>query len=152
VTVVGLGLDIVDVTGFTQQLADEASGFVGATYRAGERRRAPDDPATRILHLAGRFAAKEAFVKAWSSARRGKPPAVHDLDLRDIEVVADEYGRPALRLHGPVREALANLTDTEAGVRPTVHLSITHDGPIAAAVVVIEQIEATQHTGQHGGP
>jgi len=136
--ILGLGLDVVDVAAFAEQLADGASGFVAATFRPGERRRgASDDPQRRALHLAGRFAAKEAFVKAWSAARRGQPPALApaDLDLREIEVIDDGFGRPAVRLHGPVRAAVEQLTEH---VPPTVHLSISHDGGGAAAVVVLE--------------
>ncbi|HEV7758803.1 MAG TPA: holo-ACP synthase [Acidimicrobiales bacterium] len=152
--ILGLGLDVVDVVLFAEQLADGASGFVAATFRPSERRRGdpndpngpngpndpndPTDPRRRALHLAGRFAAKEAFVKAWSSARRGQPPALApaDLDLRDIEVVDDGFGRPALRLHGPVRNAVERLDE---GRPPVVHLSISHDGATAAAVVVLEE-------------
>jgi holo-[acyl-carrier protein] synthase len=143
--ILGLGLDVVDVALFAEQLADEASGFVAATFRPSERRRGgpngpsgPTDPQRRALHLAGRFAAKEAFLKAWSSARRGQPPtlAPADLDLRDVEVVDDGFGRPALRLHGPVRNAVERLDE---GRPPAVHLSISHDGGVAAAVVVLEQ-------------
>jgi holo-[acyl-carrier protein] synthase len=147
--ILGLGLDVVDVALFAEQLADGASGFVAATFRPSERRRGgpngpngpndPSDPRRRALHhLAGRFAAKEAFVKAWSSARRGQPPALApaDLDLRDIEVVDDGFGRPALRFHGPVRNAVERL---DKGRPPVVHLSISHDGATAAAVVVLEE-------------
>lgn len=86
-------------------------------------------------HLAGRFAAKEALVKAWSVARRGRPPALAQVDLRDIEVVDDGYGRPALRLHGAVRDAVGDLS---SGAPVIAHLSISHDGPTAAAVVILE--------------
>jgi holo-[acyl-carrier protein] synthase len=138
--ILGVGLDVVDVAAFAQQLADPASGFVAATFRPSERRHhaGPTDHHRRALHLAGRFAAKEAFVKAWSSARRGQPPTIApaDLDLRDIEVVDDGFGRPALRLHGAVDMEIARLTDHEP---PTIHLSISHDGGVAVAVVVLEE-------------
>lgn len=134
-TVLGVGLDVVDVAAFAAQLEDGASGFVAATFTAAERRAVPADGERRALGLAGRFAAKEAFVKAWSVARRGHPPALAALDLRDVEVVADGWGRPALRLHGPVADHLA--ADLPQPV--TTHLSLSHDGPVAAAVVILEQ-------------
>jgi holo-[acyl-carrier protein] synthase len=149
--ILGVGLDVVDVAAFAQQLADPASGFVAATFRPGERRRFPParpgaDPAAqhrRALHLAGRFAAKEAFLKAWSSARRGRRPAMHaaDLDLRDIEVVDDGFGRPSLRLHGAVHTEIARLTEPGP---PALHLSISHDGGVAVAVVVLEASAPSQ--------
>jgi holo-[acyl-carrier protein] synthase len=135
--VMGVGLDVVDVAAFASQLADPASGFLAATYRSAETRRAHSlDPPRREVHLAGRFAAKEALVKAWSSARRGSPPVLAAIDLREIEVVDDGFGRPALRLHGAVAAAVRALSGD--GAEPALHLSISHDGPVAAAVVVVE--------------
>lgn len=135
---VGLGIDIVGVDGFAAQLADGASGFVEGTFTAGERRSAEGpDPATRALRLAARFAAKEAFVKAWGSARAGRPPELAALDLREIEVVDDGYGRPALQLHGDVAAALARFA-AELGRTVTPRVSLTHDGPAAGAVVLLE--------------
>jgi holo-[acyl-carrier protein] synthase len=68
-------------------------------------------------------------------ARRGQPPALAQVDLRDVEVVDDGFGRPGLRLHGPVRAAVAELAP---GATVTAHVSISHDGPTAAAVVILE--------------
>jgi holo-[acyl-carrier protein] synthase len=150
--VIGVGLDVVDTAAFAEQLADAASGFVEATFRAGERRDLPPDARGRAVHLAGRFAAKEALVKAWSAARRGAAPALARVELRDVEVVADDFGRPALRLHGAVASAVNELA---AGASLSSHLSISHDGPVAAAVVILEVAEATNGNrrstaGRHG--
>lgn len=152
VAVLGVGLDVVDVEAFAAQLADPASGFVAATYRPAERRVAGQvaDVDQRARHLAGRFAAKEALVKAWSMARRGHPPALAQVDLCDIEVVDDGFGRPALRLHGLVAAAVVDLAippvdaagpavnGPPSDTAVTAHLSISHDGPVAAAVVILE--------------
>ena len=122
-----LGVDLVDVPGFAEQLADAASGFVDGHVHArssSARRRA-----TRS-RLAARFAAKEAFIKAWSGSRRGQPPLLAAVDLREIEVVDDGYGRPGLRLHGAVASAVGPVV---------AHLSLSHDGPSAIAVVIIDR-------------
>lgn len=138
-TVVGLGHDVVDVASFAVQLADAASGFEAATFteleRAGVARLGP----RRDESLAVRFAAKEAFVKAWSVARFGRPPAAGSVDLREIEVVADGWGRPAIELHGAVALAFRGLVPDGD---PTVHVSLSHDGPIASAVVIIDRNDA----------
>jgi holo-[acyl-carrier protein] synthase len=120
-----IGVDLVDVPGFAAQLADQASGFVAATFTALERRTAHGDP----RRLAARYAAKEAFVKAWSGSRRGLPPALPAVDLREIEVVDDGYGRPGLRLHGAVKAAAGDVS---------AHVSLSHDGPSAIAVVILD--------------
>ena len=73
-TTLAVGLDIVTTTTFADQLADTASGFVDATFTAREQRDARAPETIRVQRLAARFAAKEAFVKAWSGARAGRPP------------------------------------------------------------------------------
>ncbi len=131
--IAGLGIDLVDVALFRQQLADPASTFVSGTFTDAERAEVGrrGDPA---LRLAARFAAKEAFIKAWSSANRGQAPALARVDMREIEVRCDEWGRPAIRLHGAVRDALA------VRGRWRSQVSLTHDGGAAAAVVVLEAL------------
>ena len=115
-----VGVDLVNVPGFAQQLEDAASAFADHTFTPRERR--VRDP----RRLAARFAAKEAFIKAWSGSRTHQPPLLGSLDLREIEVVDDGYGRPALRLHGEVARAAGDLHP---------QLSLSHDGPSAIAVV-----------------
>lgn len=73
-------------------------------------------------HLAGRFAAKEAFVKALS---RG---ILSGIRLRDIEVTATPGGPPAFKL-GKKPEGLV------AG--RSVHLSLSYTSHFAFALVVI---------------
>jgi holo-[acyl-carrier protein] synthase len=125
-SVVGIGVDLVDVSAFSNQLADRASGFVDGTFTAGEQRTARGD----ARRLAARFAAKEAFVKAWSASRRGQPPALATIDFREIEVVGDGYGRPGLKLHGAVEAAVGETS---------AQLSLSHDGPAAIAFVILER-------------
>ena len=92
----------------------------------------PDDRLAAPRRLAGRFAAKEAFLKAWSSARIGRAPALADLRWQDLEVLTDPWGRPFLR---PAGATAAAVIDSVGAIE--LHISITHDGPVAAAVVVI---------------
>ncbi|MGE3141279.1 MAG: 4'-phosphopantetheinyl transferase superfamily protein [Thermoleophilia bacterium] len=135
-TAVGLGIDVVGVEGFAAQLADEASGFAEMTFTERERRAAAGDPEVRALRLAARFAAKEAFIKAWGAARAGRAPDVGTVDMREIEVVDDGYGRPSLSLHGAVAASVARL-ETDLGRRVQAMVSLSHDGPAAAAVVLL---------------
>lgn len=138
-TTLAVGLDIVTTTTFAHQLADPASGFVDATFTALEQRAAQPSGEIRTQRLAARFAAKEAFVKAWSGARAGREPQLASVDLREIEILDDGYGRPSLRLHGAVAAALDALAaELSAGAALRAHLSLSHDPPTAAAVVVLE--------------
>lgn len=89
-------------------------------YCAGKRRRAE--------HLAARFAAKEAVLKALGTGLG------QNMAWTDIEVVNDLAGRPAARLHGVVA-ALA----TRLGVQSLdISLSHTPELAIAQAVVVFD--------------
>jgi holo-[acyl-carrier protein] synthase len=138
VSTLAVGLDIVTTTAFAEQLADGASGFVDATFTGAEQRAVRGDPAVRAQRLAARYAAKEAFVKAWSGARAGREPQLDAVDLREIEVVHDGHGRPSLQLHGTVAAAVARLaSELGAGGGLQTHLSLSHDPPTAAAVVVL---------------
>jgi holo-[acyl-carrier protein] synthase len=74
--------------------------------------------------LAARFAAKEAVAKAL-----GAPSGLH---WHDCEIVVDPDGRPWLTMTGTVAAAAA-----ERGIQRW-HLSLSHDGGIASAVVIAE--------------
>lgn len=138
-TVRGIGIDVVDLHRFAEQL-----DLVGSRYRdaftAGERElvRQPvggDAQLREHEHLAARWAAKEAFIKAWASARHGATPHLDRIEPRDIEVRLDAWGRPGLRLHGNVAEGI------RATLGPTaLHVSLSHDGGTVVALVVIESI------------
>ncbi|MGE3620778.1 MAG: holo-ACP synthase [Acidimicrobiia bacterium] len=132
-TVLAVGLDVVDVVAFSAQLDDPASGFAAATFTAAEMAGAPPDAERRARYLAARFAAKEATIKAWSGARRGRPPALDAVDLREVEVRRDPWGRPSIELRGQVATALPASLDGPVAL----HLSLSHDGPFAAATVVL---------------
>ena len=74
------------------------------------------------------------MLKAWSSTRFGDPEVIDPahVDLREIEVRTDAWGRPAVRLHGEIAEAMAGYT---------VLVSLTHDetADVAAAFVVLQE-------------
>ena len=126
-----IGTDLVHVPGFAEQLDTPGSTFTDV-FTATEKRTAARKPAhLRAEHLAGRWAAKEAFIKAWSTALYGQPPVIAQerLDWREIEVRPDRWGRVTLILHGGVAAAVrTSLGDVR------VSLSISHDGDYATAV------------------
>jgi holo-[acyl-carrier protein] synthase len=76
--------------------------------------------------LAKRFAAKEAFAKAFGTGLRA--PAM----LGAIAVVNDDLGKPALSFHGDLDRALRAR-------RLTAHLSISDEADYAVAFVVLEK-------------
>jgi holo-[acyl-carrier protein] synthase len=126
-TVLGVGVDLVHVPSFAGQLDQTGSEFAGV-FTPGERRDANGRGTDAARHLAARWAAKEAVVKAWSASLYGTPPVMDDEALRLIEVVSDAWGRPRIRLHGEVAKHLEGCT---------VEISLSHDGDYATAYAVL---------------
>ncbi len=126
--IVGVGIDIVSIPDFAEQIDHPGTVFAG-TFTPGERRDAADKSSVAARHLAARWAAKEAVIKAWSSSRFAQRPVLPEAIHRDIEVVTDMWGRPKVRLTGAVASHLEDVT---------VHVSLTHDGDTAAAVAILE--------------
>jgi holo-[acyl-carrier protein] synthase len=114
--IVGVGIDIVDIARFARAL-NRSQGLATRLFTEGER-------GLPVRSLAVRFAAKEALAKALGAPR--------GLLWTDAEVVTGPLGRPELRVDGTVAAAAARL-----GVRHW-HVSLSHDGGIATAVVIAE--------------
>lgn len=112
----GVGIDVVDVTRFQASL-ERTPGLRVRLFTEEERELPP-------LSLAARFAAKEALAKAL-----GAPPG---LRWTDAEVRREPSGRPVLHVRGTVAEAAGALGVT------SWHVSLSHDGGIATAVVIAE--------------
>ncbi|MGV9736403.1 holo-ACP synthase AcpS [Rhodococcus aetherivorans] len=126
--VAGIGFDLVTVSEFEEQLGRAGTAML-SNFTPGERRDANTRSSHPGRHFAARWAAKEALIKAWSASLFGSPPVLPETVHRQIEVVSDAWGRPGIRLHGDVAEHLT-------GVR--IHVSLTHDGDMAGAFVVLE--------------
>ncbi len=126
--IVGVGIDLVSIPEFAEQV-DQPGTVFAETFTPGERRDAADKSSVAARHLAARWAAKEAVIKAWSGSRFALRPVLPEDIHRDIEVITDMWGRPKVRLTGKVAEHLAGLV---------IHVSLTHDGDTAAAVAVLE--------------
>lgn len=96
-----------------------------------ERRAVPGDPASPssgvVAHVAARFAAKEAAVKALGTG------FAEGIGPRDVAVRSLPSGKPELVLSGAARERARALGAAR------LHLTLTHTRDNAAAVVIIEQ-------------
>lgn len=123
--IVGLGIDVVEIERIRSLRQRRGDRFCERVFTAGEvaaclRR---EDPAPS---LAARFAAKEAGMKALGTGWG------EGVGWRDLEVVSVAGKQPRLQLHGRAARRAADL-----GARCS-YLSLTHDGGVAAAVVVLE--------------
>src|SRR6202008_4877198 len=126
--IVGLGIDLVFIPDFAEQV-DKPGTVFAETFTPGERRAAADKSASAARHLAARWAAKEAVIKAWSGSRFAQRPMLREDIHRDIELVTELWGRPQVRLTGDIAKHLADVT---------IHVSLTHEGDTAAAVAILE--------------
>jgi len=114
--IAGIGIDIVDLARFERA--------VSRTPRLKERLFAESERGLPLRSLAGRFAAKEALMKALGEAT--------GVRWHDMEVVADAEGNPSMVLTGAAAEIAARRGIT------SVHLSMSHDAGVAIAQVVVE--------------
>ena len=124
--IVGLGIDLVDIARIARLLDTRGDHAVARLFTDGEARYAHAQ-AVPARHFAARFAAKEAAYKALAGTEGAR-----GIGWRDIEVVREWDGRPALRLHGRAAERSAELRVTRA------LLTLTHSDLTAGAVVVLD--------------
>jgi holo-[acyl-carrier protein] synthase len=122
--IIGVGIDVVPVDRFAESLI-RTPGLRDRLFTDAEQQTPSGTPRTGES-LAARFAAKEALAKAL-----GAPGA---LRWHDAEVTVGERGRPHLAVRGSVAGRAAQLGVT------SWHLSLSHDGGIASAVVVAEGV------------
>jgi holo-[acyl-carrier protein] synthase len=120
--IVGIGIDVVPVQRFAEAL-DRTPALAGRLFTSAEQVTASGQPRS-AESLAARFAAKEALAKAL-----GAPGG---MAWTDAEVHTDADGRPYLEVRGTVAARAAALGTTGW------HVSLSHDGGIASAVVIAE--------------
>lgn len=121
--IVGLGTDITELARIKGCHERFGERFLQKILTPREQAAMPECP---VAYLAGRFAAKEAAVKALGTG------FADGLGFPHIEVLRGPLGQPLLRLHGPALERARAL-----GVN-AAHISISHDRHAAVAVVVLE--------------
>jgi len=121
-TVVGIGIDAVDVARFRAVLARRPS-IVDRLFTTAERDAVCRGSVDGAARLAARFAAKEAVMKALGVG-------LGSFAFADVEVVSAPSGAPSLVLRGRAAELAG-----ERGVRDW-RLSLTHTSHIAEAVAV----------------
>lgn len=123
---IGIGIDVVPVQRMQELLDRHGERALNRLFTPAEIARA-GDLAHKVLFLAGRLAAKEAAYKALSAEG-----ADLGIGWQSMEVERLEDGRPRLILRGPALARFNALGATRC------HVSLSHDGGIAAAVVMIE--------------
>jgi holo-[acyl-carrier protein] synthase len=121
--IIGLGLDATDIPRIAATLERYGQRFMRRVFTEGEiayclRRRTP------AVHFAGRFAAKEAAMKALGTGQS------QEVLWRDVEVIR-RGGPPQLQFHGGAARRFAAI-----GGRSSL-LTITHSETLALAEVLL---------------
>ena len=114
--VVGVGVDLVNITRFEEHVAKQPKLL--------DRLFLPSELDAPIRTIAGRFAAKEALIKALGGS--------DGVAWHEVEITKNSSGKPEIQTSGQTAE-----TVRAAGIEK-FHLSISHDAGMAVAMVVAE--------------
>ncbi len=131
--ILGIGSDICDARRIAKVIERHGDRFIDRVFTAAERAKA-ERRRNRFETYAKRFAAKEACAKALGTGLRA------GVWWRDIGVVNLPGGRPTLELTGGAKRRLDALTP--AGYQARIDLTMTDEGPMAQALVVISATAA----------
>lgn len=124
----GLGIDIIEVDRIRRAVARWGEAFLYRVFTPEEFDRGSASPIA-AERLAGRFAAKEAVMKALGMGRRG---IGWHMGWQEIEITIDPLGKPGVRLTGR-----AAAVSDRLGVRAW-HVAISHTRLLAMAEVLAE--------------
>lgn len=133
--IVGLGNDLCDISRVQQVLDRYGERFTQRCFTEIERQKS-DRRAQRAASYAKRFAAKEACAKALGTGLN------FGVYWRDMGVVNLPSGKPTMKLTNGAAKILASLVPK--GHEPHIHLTITDDGGMAQAFVIIEALPVDQ--------
>lgn len=125
-TVIGVGIDLVDLERVRVLLANKGENAMTRFFSDRERQYLATRP-DATGHAAARIAAKEAVYKAMQSL-----PGARAIGWREIEVSRDGDGKPAIELHGQA----ARLSKESGGLR--IQISLTHSATSAGAIAIVE--------------
>lgn len=130
--IIGLGSDLIDIRRIENSLDKFGERFIQRLFTEIEQRKS-EKRRMRAASYAKRFAAKEACSKALGTG------ISQNVYWRDMGVVNLPSGKPTMKLTNGAAKKLDDLTPQ--GYEAIIHLTITDDGPLAQAFVVIEALK-----------
>ena len=123
--IIGIGVDIVETARIADLLGNHPERFLERCFSPGEQEDSKSSK-RQLEHLAARFAAKEAVLKALGTGW------AQGIGWTDIEVVKESSGKPTLKISGRAQEIADKL-----GI-VSWHVSLSHISTHAVASVVAE--------------
>lgn len=124
-SIAGTGVDLVEVSRIAEVIERHGDRFLGRVFTASETAYCQSHGVPE-QHFAGRFAVKEAVLKALGTGWRGR------IRWTDIDVSRDAYGAPHVTLSGAAGQRAAELHIE------TVHVSLSHTRQHAIAHAIAE--------------
>lgn len=124
--IIGHGVDIASVPRVERMHADHGAHFLDRCFTPAEQTYCLSHKLAAAVHLAGRFAAKEAVLKVLGTGWRGA------IAWTDMEILNDGAGKPELRLTGESARIAAQL-----GIARW-HVSISHTDEFAVGSAIGE--------------
>jgi holo-[acyl-carrier protein] synthase len=121
--ILGLGIDLVSISKIAESV--KSASFRRKVFTPSEIEIC-ETFANSAEHYSGKFAAKEAFMKAIGKGIR------QEVWFKQIEVLNGETGAPYIQVSGEAEKTLSSL-EVES-----VHVSISHTGEMAIAVIILE--------------
>lgn len=118
-----IGLDIVEVSRIQKDIDRYGDKFINRILGEVEREKF-DTRVDKAQFLSGRFAAKEAIIKALGAFFTERP------DYSDLQIVNDKSGQPEFRIPDNLKEKLSGIY---------CMISISHETNYAAAVAVFAE-------------
>lgn len=112
--IIGIGVDIIEISRIKEAVGKYGDNFLKRVYTAKEIKYCQ----RRYHQLAVRFAAKEAYAKAIGTG-------ITNINWHDIEVVNNRSGKPGLAIKGTIKKK--------------VHVSLSHSRDYAVASVYVEK-------------
>lgn len=117
----GLGIDIIEIDRIAKALERKGTFFVERLFTRNEQlSQTESSPNHLATYYAGRFAAKEAVVKALGTGFRG-------ITWLDIEVLNDKLGKPYINLSPAIAKRFDN---------PQLLITISHSKTTACACCI----------------
>ncbi len=122
--VLGTGIDIIEVSRIKNAIEKWGDGFLKKVFTDKELEYSKTKRFA-YQHLAGRFATKEAVLKAFGGGW------IRNLPWKDVEIINDKNGKPEIKLHREAKKISRMKKIAE------VHVSMSHTKDYAAASAIL---------------
>ena len=121
----GTGIDIIEISRIKNAVLRWKDSFLKRIFTENEINYSQAKKFS-YQHLAARFAAKEAVLKAIGDS------SIHQINLREVEVLNDESGKPFIRLSGAAKKIKEKKKISDI----IISMSHTHKLAVANAILM----------------